>query len=74
MENVSKFWPGWNVEEILGSGGFGKVYKASRENFGDIDYSAIKVVSIPFKSIIPVRGISFGLSNNDNPSKYIVSL
>lgn len=47
MENIKKIWPKWQVEEILGEGGFGKVYKAKRESFGDEQYSAIKVIQIP---------------------------
>ena len=32
---------------MLGQGGFGKVYKAKRESFGNVTYSAIKVIKIP---------------------------
>lgn len=47
MERIKLIWPKWEVVEVLGQGGFGTVYKAKRDNFGDISYAAIKVVKIP---------------------------
>ena len=44
FENV---WPNWHVESRIGQGGFGSVYKVKKELFGDITWSAVKVVSIP---------------------------
>lgn len=47
IERLKEFWPEWRVLEPLGSGAFGKVYKAVNEEAGFPVYSAIKVLSIP---------------------------
>lgn len=47
MESINKVWPKWQAVEVLGEGGFGKVYKAKRDSFGEEMYSAIKVIKIP---------------------------
>ena len=40
-------WKDWKLEEKIGSGSFGDVYKASKEQHGIKTYSAIKTVEIP---------------------------
>lgn len=45
--NIENVWPNWHVESRIGQGGFGIVYKVKKELFGDITWSAVKVVSIP---------------------------
>ena len=40
-------WPEWKIIEKIGEGSFGKVYKATREEFGETFFSAIKVLSVP---------------------------
>ena len=47
MEGIKKIWPKWEPVEVLGKGGFGTVYKCKRENFGEVLWSAVKVVKIP---------------------------
>ena len=37
----------WKIEEKLGAGAFGTVYKIKRESFGKMYYSALKVIKIP---------------------------
>ena len=45
---IQEIWPGWKIESEIGSGGFGKVYKARKELLGQKEtYSAIKVIRIP---------------------------
>ncbi len=38
----------WYIDEEIGSGAFGTVYKIKREDFGNTYYSALKVIHIPF--------------------------
>ena len=47
IERLNEFWPEWRVTDVLGSGAFGRVYKAVDEEAGFPVYSAIKVISIP---------------------------
>lgn len=37
----------WYIDEKIGSGAFGTVYKIKREEFGETYYSALKVITIP---------------------------
>ncbi|MCH5314353.1 MAG: DUF805 domain-containing protein [Eubacterium sp.] len=37
----------WYIDEKIGSGAFGTVYKIKREEFGETYYSALKVINIP---------------------------
>ncbi len=37
----------WYIEEKIGSGAFGTVYKIKRESFGKVYYSALKEIQIP---------------------------
>ena len=44
---IGGYWKGWRIDELLGEGAFGKVYKISRREM-DFEYSsALKVISIP---------------------------
>lgn len=47
INKIQKIWPGYHVEGVLGQGGFGRVYKVSRESLGAKIFSAVKVVHIP---------------------------
>ncbi|MCR4594752.1 MAG: protein kinase [Clostridiales bacterium] len=40
----------WYIDEEIGSGSFGTVYKIKREEFGNVYYSALKVINIPSDS------------------------
>ena len=40
-------WNGWTIEELLGEGQFGKVYRLARNEFGRTYESALKVIRIP---------------------------
>ena len=46
-EKIKSFWPEWEIEEEIGRGSFGTVYRAVRCEFGNEFHSAIKVISIP---------------------------
>ena len=43
-------WKGWTIEELLGEGAFGQVFKISRVEMGNKYYSALKVINIPNSS------------------------
>ncbi|MCL1918104.1 MAG: serine/threonine protein kinase [Peptococcaceae bacterium] len=50
MTDIKKYeplWGTWYIDSLLGEGGFGKVYKVRREEFGKTYYSAVKIISIP---------------------------
>jgi serine/threonine protein kinase len=49
-EIIYKFeplWGAWKIEEFVGEGNFGKVYKVGREEWGQKYISAVKLISIP---------------------------
>lgn len=41
------FWPEWHIEEPLGKGSFGSVYKISRNDLGRKHFAAAKLIVIP---------------------------
>ena len=44
---VGDTWKEWTVEQFIGEGSFGKVYKIIREEFGQTYESALKVIRVP---------------------------
>lgn len=42
-----KTWNGWQVEQLIGEGAFGNVYRIVRQEFGQTYESALKVLRIP---------------------------
>lgn len=46
-QSISTVWPEWSVVEQIGSGSYGTVYKAVRQEHGIESFAAIKVISIP---------------------------
>ncbi|MGN1418909.1 MAG: protein kinase family protein, partial [Acutalibacteraceae bacterium] len=51
FKNISQpVFDNWYIEERIGSGSFGTVYKIKREEFGMTYYSALKVIDIPSDS------------------------
>ncbi|HAV27648.1 MAG TPA: hypothetical protein DCX23_04925, partial [Lachnospiraceae bacterium] len=47
INRLNTFWPDWNVEEKVGSGSFGEVYRVSRKIGDKTFFSAVKIISIP---------------------------
>ena len=46
-QDANIIWPGWDVVETIGSGGFGVVYKIRRFILDMEEIAAVKVISIP---------------------------
>ena len=46
-KKVTNIWSEWTVEEVIGRGGFGTVYRAVRQDNGFKSYAAIKEILIP---------------------------
>ena len=47
QNQLNRVWNGWKIDELLGEGSFGSVYRISREEFGHIYESALKIITIP---------------------------
>lgn len=47
IEKLASFWPEWQIDQMLGEGAYGKVYKAHREEHSLITDAAIKVITVP---------------------------
>lgn len=60
----------WYIEEKLGSGAYGTVYKIKREEFGKTFYSALKVIQIPSESSEVDTLRSEGMDNNSITAYY----
>ncbi len=46
--NVQTYFGNWTIDELIGEGGFAKVYKISKRDFGDNKFtSAMKVIKVP---------------------------
>jgi len=69
-------WGVWEIESLIGQGSYGKVYKAKREEFGKVFYSAIKHVSIPSneseKEDIFIEGYATDVRTAQNYYKQVV--
>lgn len=46
IDTISKIWPEWKVEEVLGRGSVGTVYKAVRQENGVESVATIKVMEV----------------------------
>ncbi|MBE5922968.1 MAG: PASTA domain-containing protein [Lachnospiraceae bacterium] len=44
---LDSVWKGWVVDDLIGEGSYGFVYRIHREEFGHIYESALKVITIP---------------------------
>lgn len=47
IRKYEPLWGYWNIEDFLGKGSYGSVYKVSRREFNDKYYSAVKLISVP---------------------------
>ncbi|MCL1791050.1 MAG: protein kinase [Peptococcaceae bacterium] len=47
IKKYEPLWGTWYIEEAIGQGSFGKVYRIRRQQFDKTWYSAVKIISIP---------------------------
>lgn len=47
IHEFEPLWGSWMVDEFIGQGNYGKVYKVIREEWGQKQVSAVKIISIP---------------------------
>ncbi len=47
LHDLEPLWNSWYIDNLIGEGSFGSVYKIVREEFGIKHYSALKIISIP---------------------------
>lgn len=72
MHDVKKFepfWGNWYVKELIGEGGYGKVYRIEREEFGTVYRAALKYIKIP-KSQSEVKSVLAEGMDKEDVEKY----
>src|SRR5680860_1297845 len=58
--NYQPLWGKWLINEMIGSGNFGKVYRISHEEYGHTYTSAVKIISIPSEEQYKEAATSIG--------------
>ena len=66
-------WNDWTVDELLGQGRFGKVFRISRTEFGHVYESALKVIRIPQNEAEYRNALAEGM-DDDTAKDYYESL
>lgn len=72
MEELKKFeplWGSWYVKELIGEGGYGKVYKIEREEFGEKYFDALKYIKIP-RSQSEIKSLTVDMDREEIESYY----
>ena len=52
MIDLNNIWPEWQVEELIGQGSYGKVYRIRRERMGQAEYAAMKLIDLTEQAIL----------------------
>ena len=63
MISIDSVWPEWHVEELIGQGSYGRVYRISRESMGHVSYAAAKMIDIPHDESEVSALASMGMDN-----------
>ena len=69
IKQYEPLWGSWYVDEQLGEGAYGKVYKVHKEEFGRIYEAAVKIISIPQSEADIIQAKSEGL-NDESARSY----
>ena len=72
---ISEIWKEWQISDLLGKGGFGRVYKAVREKAGVEEEAAVKIISVKcddedYELFAPTEEITDGFSKESGREKY----
>lgn len=62
MLKIEEIWPELEVEEAIGQGSYGIVYRCVNRNGNVDDYCAVKVISVPQNDIYHGDGSIFGMT------------
>jgi serine/threonine protein kinase len=73
IRSYEPLWGSWKIGELLGEGSFGKVYHATRVDYGKTYHSAIKIISIP-KTESDYKSVKAELSTDDSVRSYFKAL
>ena len=65
IQSLQPFWGVWYLDAPLGEGGFGKVYRIYREEFGTRYYAAMKWLSLPASQSEVVTMRARGMNDDD---------
>jgi serine/threonine protein kinase len=72
MDKIKKYeplWGDWLIDEKIGEGSYGKVYRICRENNGNTYYAAVKIITIP-QSISEISALASEGMDEDSISAY----
>ena len=70
MVELSHVMPGWEIEEMIGRGAYGTVYRIKKEELGYTYYAALKVIELPSDEKEVSNLQSMGMDENSVRSYY----
>lgn len=70
---IGAYFKEWKIEELLGEGSFGKVYRITRQEFGYTYQAALKVIEIP-QSNAELQAIRNEVSSEEEVEEYFQSV
>lgn len=70
MDNLGKYMVSWEIEELIGQGAYGKVYRIKKVELGFIYYAALKVIKIPSDEKEAYSLSSMGMDNDSLKAYY----
>lgn len=70
LHSFEPFWNYWYIDDLLGEGSFGKVYRIKREEFQSVQYAALKIISIPQSEAETAQLESAGMTREEIQAYY----